>query len=271
MSMPQIIPSRSGSKEFLELVWDEFFLSKHRGISLEVHFPWMFQVPCPGTFMEIYQSGRLLGGLVLKSHSSSNPLGSLQIGAIGLVCIHPNERGRGLSQILLRETIDHAADRGFAALTLWTGKPNVYEKVGFQLEDSALYGWVTAPCTDFRPAPSFSRLHALPTIGVPPFAQTVEKSCGDACSFTVVRDTIGPIVAEWSGASRPVADLMDQVLPQHWRLNAWEGDGLLDELSAAGFQLQLKPSHLQMWLPLTGSLTSADLARDVRFSVLDRV
>ena len=269
--MAEVTFSRSASPQYLNLVWEEFFRSRQRGLALGTHFPWMSR-PSPGVcYAELAEGGELAGGLVLKDCSGLLRGDGRRAACIGLVCVKAEQRGRGLSRVLLAQAIERGREEGFGALTLWTGKWGVYEPLGFTLQDPALFGWVENPPGRSAGVPSGADLEPAPGLPVPPFARDVAVLTGPGAACTLIRDAAGPIVADYRGDPDAAAGLLRRALPGHWRLNTFRDDPLLAALARAGMTADLRPAGLQMWLPLGDPLEPREWARLGRFTVLDRI
>ncbi len=83
-----------------------------------------------------------------------------------------------------------------------------------------------------------------------------------------MRDSSGPILAEWSGDDERVVELLAQVMPGEWRIKTLEGDTLPLSLQRVGALVDLRPSNLQMILNQRPRAGKADL---YRLRVLDRI
>jgi GNAT superfamily N-acetyltransferase len=260
----QLTFEQSASPEFLDLMWSTFFRDRGRGRSISEHFPWMSDLRGAGAWLATIQkeSSQPVAGLVVKRHSQ-NP----DSASIGLVCVREDLRGQGLSQSLLSGAIREAQALGIKRLTLWSGKPHVYLKSGFEANDPALFGWASTIARSPSPESLLAQRITWPDAderygknrGLPPFAldayRLIEES--SQAQTVVVLDTSGPIVAEWSGDNNHVARLLRCTLPARWRLNALHGDPLMAELGRQGIHLELSESRLQMWRGGTDSQSSA--------------
>ncbi|MEY4907301.1 MAG: hypothetical protein RL260_1019 [Pseudomonadota bacterium] len=260
--------------DFRALAWRVFFTSRGRGISLAHHFPWIDQ-ECRTVSVCAWVGGTLVGGLVIRRIPMSD---GGQCGLVGLVCVEASERGKGWSHRLLEVATAQAGQQGLTALLLWTQKPEVYARHGFVLGGSELLGDVVSrsevvplPLQTEQPWPSETVSIGAVLRGLPAFARSarrldVETARGVA-SAIVLETAAGPAVAEWHGDEHDVAELLVTSLPQHWVLNAIEGDRLVGALQACGCSMQLRPSRTRFvrWVtPDTGRVLP-----DVR--VLDRV
>ncbi|MBC7706936.1 MAG: GNAT family N-acetyltransferase [Rhodoferax sp.] len=250
----QLTLDQDSSPEWLDLVWSTFFRERGRGQSLIEHFPWLMDLRRSQTWLATMRDDQLhpVAGLAVKRH-----IAHFDTASVGLVCVRADCRGQGLSQSLVSGAIAQAHALGITRLTLWTGKPSVYLKLGFQPQGPALYGWV-------RSTTAVGTLITSPTLravwpdraerqstnrGLPPFAVNAYRLIDrrDRAHAVVVDDGNGPIVAEWQGDDVDVAHLLRASLPAEWRMNALQGDQLPAELISCGLAVNLTESYLQMW------------------------
>lgn len=249
---------------YAALLWDVFFVQRCRGLSLEEHFPWLRQAEEGLRFATLSDGGRVLAGLTVRRCN-------LETAAIGLVCVHPEHRGQGLSAQLLQQALRELDRLGLAATTLWTGKPGVYEAHGFALHDDSLQCQVnhwpasaaTAPTRrwpDANEAGSRQR-------GLPAYAYHGLRVGSDAAELLMLLDPLGVAVAEWRGDDAAVVDLLATVMPARWRLHALQGDSLPQALTMRGATVTEAPQRLQMWRPRPGHALP-DLPR---LRLLDRI
>lgn len=218
------------------LVWDVFFSSRGRGVSLSAHFPWVDQ---PGSFHTVWLPwpgvpNAACAALVIKPGLG---LGSECVALLGLVCVHPDFRGLGLSSQLLSAAVDVAHDLGFRALMLWTQMPGVYEPRGYvsvaqerlvqvqvPLDEPCLKGQTLPVCESGVPLAQ----------GLPPFALSVQRWHTPQAQAVVLQTPSGLSLAQWSGPSDFVARLVLAALPSQWLLNALPEDDLPEVLSGLG-------------------------------------
>ena len=260
--------------DFEKVVWDVFFQSKNRGVSLSRHFPWILKGDDAVYYMLAELEGQIVGGLVVKEWVGSFHGHKVKIGLIGLVCIAPNFRGRGIANTLLDATLKQAIDDGFDVLTLWTGKPSLYRLHGFVEGDVWAYGWarrtnIKEPKTsliDFS-----AELVEMQNAAIPPFALSVYELIGSQSSVSLVEDTAGWIVTGYKGNVKEAAFSMMQILPENWRINLEKDDTLRDELNYLGYELYVRPANLQMWLCISSDYSIDELIEKLRIPVLERI
>jgi hypothetical protein len=274
MSHPSFELTRHLPRDYEALLWQVFFVERGRGLGLDVHFPWLRDETCDAWYVCLRDDGDLICGLTVKPLPQHH-----RMAAVGLVCVQESHRGSGWGGRLLRLSMQALDDLGFDGLTLWTGKPAVYESLGFAIEDEGRFGtvqWWSAACAaecsakvarwpDRTEAESSRR-------GLPAFAGYAQRlSRSDASAEVVVlHDPQGVALAEWRGHDAEVAQLLAAVMPPHWRLNALQQDSLPTVLAAAGAIVDLADSRLQMWRDRPG-LTGSGRAVRPMLRLLDRI
>ncbi len=90
--------------------------------------------------MTVRNGTQVVGGLAVNP-VKRGPAGEVAA-IVGLVCVAPEHRGRGYSQLALMTAISHAGRLGTDDMVLWTGNPGIYENLGFKPCDSASFGTV---------------------------------------------------------------------------------------------------------------------------------
>lgn len=270
MPYPKFNFSRSLSGEYRDLLWHVFFVERGRGFSLAEHFPGLVEGRQVFWCATLSENGEVLAGLVVKQQTADALQG---IAVIGLVCVHSARRGQGLSTILLERTLAQLDAMGFASAVLWTGKPSVYAKLGFELDDPASFGTVSnLPRRNLR-----LQMQVWPdeaersgsNRGLPPYALHAQRisTIDTAASAVIVFDAAGAALAEWSGEDGALLGLLQSAMPSRWRLNSLQGDDLPALLATAGAQVDLAPAQLQMWKALSnGAVTERP-----RLRLLDRI
>ena len=250
---------------YASLLWDVFFVQRSRGLSLQAHFPWITRPDDDTRFATLSDGAQLLAGLTLRRCGDATV-------AIGLVCVHPEHRGQGLSTQLLEAALREADQRGYTATTLWTGKPAVYQAHGFVLRDEALQyqvnDWPAAAATPARAQrwPDTTEAAGRDR-GLPAYAHHCLRVGTDRAELLMLLDPLGASLAEWRGEDADVIELLSAVMPARWRLNALQDDSLPEALAARGTPLTVSPQQLQMWRPGPG----ASWPELPRLRLLDRI
>lgn len=260
---------------FERVVWDVFFQSKNRGISLLRHFPWMSNGDGSAYYMVAELEGQVVGGLAVREWVGSSIYSQkVKTGLIGLVCIAPIFRGRGIANTLVDATLKQAADDGFDTLTLWTGTPDLYKRHGFVEADIWTYGWARRTHIG-RPKVLLmdcsAKLVERPSAPVPPFALSTYELIGAESSVFLVKDSTGWIVTGYIGNVKDAASSIGVILPENWRVNLEKDDILGDELIDLGYCLDVKPVNLQMWFCINSKYPVAQLVKKLRIPVLERI
>lgn len=262
------------SQRLFELMWDVFFQSKHRGISLHAHFPWLEKVTDHVWYVTLRDGLNVVGGLCVKEAGDVSAQEGCKVASIGLVCIDPKFRGQGYAKAILQAAIEEAKKRNYDALTLWTSKHDVYTPQGFKLNDNGLFGTIdlNACVKSESSAAGISFRQSFPAqLGLPPFAKSGFTMTYEDAQTIFIEDNSGIILADWFGSLENLVELLIAMPEKRWRINAHQGDKLLEKLDERGAMLNLMPANLQMWLPLKIELANLDWSDLFRFSVLDRI
>lgn len=249
------------------LIWEEFFRSRGRGVSLAFHSPWIDDPA--GLFCVTAsegEAGPVLGTLVVKLRTTDD---THRLGMIGYVCVASDHRGRGISRLMMNDAVLAARERGLASLVLWTQTPQVYRGNGFVPRANDIF-------RQYGPIKGGPMAGELKTQdwpgtgdaarGIPAFASSARRVAGARASIILLETPGGPAVAEWNGQDGDVADLIAAAVPGDWWLNAFADDGLLTELDDRAATLQDRPPGM-MVLPLDGQ----DPASVPGVRLLDRI
>ena len=181
----------------------------------------MSQAPATESpFATLRDGGQLCAGLTVLEHRI--PDGNT-IARVGLVCVPASHRGRGHSQQLLQQALHTLDGRGVTTATLWTGKPGVYQTLGFCIEDTASVCEVRA--LPAGPATAFEG-HRWPDLcsqrGLPAYAWYAQRLRSPRADALFVFDSLGTALAEWQGDDLAVVELLAACAPQRWRLHTRE-------------------------------------------------
>jgi GNAT superfamily N-acetyltransferase len=270
----EILFSPTLDSDLRKIFWNVFFEMKQRGISLSRHFPWIENPAGDAIFIRAIESARAAGGLVLRTRHMTVNGRAIKIGMIGLVCVREEDRGRGISKLLLLAAIEYARKEQFDYLTLWTSQHAIYEKFGFHTHDQWLYGTVgvesepTAIETEAAYRAIFTEDESLP---LPPYASKSYSYSDGEISIVLLEDAKGVIVADYQGNARKVARFLSLHLPAQWRLNITANDLLLSELTLLEINHTLVAVNLQMWLTVNESAAVMPFAENIIIPLLDRI
>lgn len=230
------------------LIWDIFFKARGRGVSLNLHAPWL----CDGSKIEcisILADNYVVGCVVLRPYPVS---AETTVGMIGFVCVRDDWRGRGLAKAMMTAAEVIARKAGLQALVLWTQTPAVYTSLGFQEDVAELLMQFEARDAASHEATRTS-LSCLPTgragtRGLPAFANDAFVFSNPRASAIMLTTSAGPTLAEWHGDDADVAALVLSGLAQSgltevfW-VNALYDDRLVAALQAiCGAPLRKQPS-----------------------------
>lgn len=270
----EILLSPTLDSDLKKIFWNVFFEKKQRGISLSRHFPWIDHPTDDAVFIRATESGTTAGGLALRTRHLAIDGKTIKIGMVGLVCVREQDRGRGISKMLLSAVIEYARKEQFDYLTLWTSQHAIYEKYGFYIHDQWMYGIVNV---DGKPAVQGAVESALAvfkedeSLPLPPYANKSYSYADEHTSITLLEDAKGVIVAAYQGDARKVARLLTSYLPAQWRLNIPANDPLISELTLLGVRHALVAVNLQMWLTVQDSASVLPFAEKIIIPLLDRI
>ena len=252
--MTDVVACTGTSKASRALFWDVFFSSRGRGVSLQVHFPWLEndrEVTC----LEIRDPSNLesaIAALIIRVIEL--PTGE-SVGLIGLVCVHEEWRGAGLSVELMSAAMDHAMHNGLSALVLWTQKPGIYDRHGFRFDERDSIGSIYLPSecaenieyvtSDWPGSDTHDRER-----GLPPFALYGRRIKSECAELILLGGENRVTLAEWRGADPQVASLIQAVIAEPWVINVCAQSTLVAELTKRGFRVDLVPGAVRMikWL-----------------------
>jgi GNAT superfamily N-acetyltransferase len=234
------------------LLWDVFFTSKKRGVSLSVHFPWIDNdenVFCIGFYTAEPVDKKIIATLVIKIIDVP---ANKHIGLIGFVCVAEEWRGLGLGARLISEAVKFGENNNLDAMALWTKSPRIYTSHGFISDKQEMFGSVKKKSANrcdimFSTEPWPDAASIKSQQGLPPFASQAKLIKTELAS-AVVLETQGDrfTVAKWQGKDEDVADLLEASLPDNWSFNVSESDGIVRELLKRNFEVSLEPAAVRM-------------------------
>lgn len=239
-----------------KLIWDVFFATRSRGINLEYHFPWINDNKFVTCFsLEISNYGRLetLATLIIKKEKIET-IG--WVGLIGLVCVHPQFRGNGLSSHLMKLAEGYGRNSSLKALILWTTKQEVYRDQGYFEDMRDYFGTVTKVSPLQASEVENNKIYDINLKGcnedgVPAFASDVIKFSKGLASFTVCKTFTGLLLVEWAGDFQDVITIIEKMLPDQWSINVSEDSEMISILKKNGYKVDLQPGAVRMVRMLT--------------------
>lgn len=256
MAEPSFMLTPVLTQGYRHLLWQTFFARRQRGFSLEDHFPRLAQPDETIRYGVLEVGHETIAGMTVRKLPAADGSTQHQAAAFGMVCVAGPHRGQGLSTQLLKQSMAALATQGINAFTLWTGKPAVYQSLGFVPADVGVLAWVKGlPKLAGRESVAWARCwpddqeRGRQRRGLPPFALGAQRvSIPDkGASAVLLSDPRGLAVAEWSGPTAAVVDLLAGMMPPNWRLHGIAGDELPTELARCGAQVAQEAACSQMW------------------------
>lgn len=274
-ALPTVKKTAGPNTAFESLAWEVFFKERNRGISIDKHFPWIASGEPKSYLMLAELNGCVVGGLAVCTAREGPQARAFEVGLIGLVCVAHAWRKKGVANLLVSRTLAQMTEDGFDMAILWTGNPSIYSSHGFVTSDPWSFGWVCNPKANAEQSSQrvaqLLDLEPAHSIAIPPYANAVHLLRGAKSQIQLVFDAHGWIVAGYSGEAPNAAATMQMMLPDTWRLNAVEGDPIVECLQQLDLLVDLKPANLQMWRSLNGSDPLVHSAKSIRIPVLERI
>lgn len=250
---------------FSELVWDVFFKSRERGISLKKHVPFLLNSSDNIYYILCKKAGRVIGGLVLQRCVHSE-IGAY--GVIGLVCVASECRGRGIAKLLLDRAIKLAKEIDFSACTLWTRFPAVYVGHGFEMVGKAFSGAIDFSDKELSFNQKFEQFD-LPVI--PSFSISGCKVVVDASSFSYVDNGSIRTLVDWTGDVDVVLSAVRNLMPRRINFLLSSDDCLIKKIDGEYGIVTLDGEANQMWLVFDSSLNANTINEKIWIGLLDRI
>lgn len=261
---------RGVSCKFKEMAWNIFFVSKERGISFEHHFPALSFDETTWS-VEVNKGKEVIGGLVVKERTVTSNNETIIIGCIGLVCVEPCFRGRGIANQMFDTAIEESLKRGYSALTLWTSQHHIYKNKGFVLYDNTIHGSIRFTSTKEPSLLNITSTTFPSNLGVPPFARLGKIFCSKNIEVKALWDDEGGIIVDWQGSDVDVYNLIHCIFSESFRINTRVNCSLSKLFELNHCFVELVPTNLQMWLPLKDNIDIRKIDAVMNFSVLDRI
>lgn len=227
------------------LIWEEFFGSRGRGIDWATHLPWAHEAATMCASAALIESGSIVAALLVRQ------IPGTAFAMIGFVCVDPALRGHGLSGRLIDLAAAPLRRLGMTHLLLWTGKPAVYERIGFTIAVQERCLSIRAPAH----APSnaaFGTLDPWPAPedgtgpGLPPFATAGWVAIGEETRIVFADTPLGTALLDHSGPPGAVLDAMFAVRAGDWTATLEAGHPLHREAVMRGFCIDDAPGPLTM-------------------------
>ena len=168
---------------------------------------------------------------------------------------------------MLESAINVSKLRGLSGLTLWASKHYVYSKAGFLINDNSLFSEVTNLSACFVPVTT-DEIILEKMENYPPFAMGAYKFYLSGACLTVIEIKEGIAIADFEGENKKLLKIIRSKLPDKFYINSFSDDQILFELKSNGFNVDICPQKLQMWL----KFNDFDINNiNCRIKVLDRI
>lgn len=255
------------SQAFLNIAWDIFFNKKNRGISLERHFPWLFDKTLNYTAIEMKLHDEVVGGLVVVEKIINN----LKIGLVGLVCIREKFRGNGLLEKLMTTLDKVSCEEKFSMLVLWTSQHWLYKPYGFNVDDDSIIAKMQLKkdypdCIDISKTFNTTDEYDIP---LPPFADKLLKYKDKNVEFIYCEKGNEKYLLDYTGSTDMVIKTFFANISQNFTLNSF--DGKLKELASVDSYAHIDITKQQIQMVKILNKTEEESLKDIRFAVYERI
>jgi GNAT superfamily N-acetyltransferase len=227
------------------LVWNEFFVSRGRGIDWTTHLPWATDGSALCASATVTADDTVVATLLIRIIRDTTTA------MIGCVCVDPAFRGYGLSGRLIDLAAPPLDRMGVNHMLLWTGKPGVYERSGFvvtaQERRLALRAPVAAPAIALGPA----TLTPWPAddevaVGLPPFATAGWCATTYGGRIVFVDTPAGAALLDHAGSPDAVLATMFAARGGDWTATLDATDSLYEHAVSSGACTDDAPGPLTM-------------------------
>lgn len=127
-------PRAPSSEEFSEVIQ---FFSKHlrqdKTWSIADEYPLVLNSTNLNNIRVIKNENEFLSGAVVKTSFMKSPAGLFKVAGIGSVVTDPRFRNQGLSQAILKDSLETAQAQACDVAVLWTNLHDFYRKLEFEL------------------------------------------------------------------------------------------------------------------------------------------
>ncbi|HHK8857702.1 TPA: GNAT family N-acetyltransferase [Escherichia coli] len=231
------------SKEFEKIAWNEFFVKRNRGISLQYHYPFLYNKNKNYVNIIIKISGVTVGGLILQFKYIDN----IVYGSIGLVCIKDEYRGLGLFNKLFIYTLAYAKKKYIHKLILWTSKHSLYEKFGFRKKIQE-YLYIEPTYSEMMSFEKYENCFTeLSETNKPPFVKEFIRVQSRNHIAYLFQDANGISVYEYKGKVENVLDMIKAFLSKPLRILLSKNDDLFQLILKEVTSAKLIEDDTEMW------------------------
>ncbi|MDI3361446.1 GNAT family N-acetyltransferase [Lelliottia sp. V89_10] len=206
------------SQEFLNIVWDVFFLKKSRGRSLKIHFPWLFDSSTQFLSFEIIKNKEIVGGLIVAEKN----INSIKVGLLGLVCIDERFRGKGYLKKLMDSALSTIALENFDAIYLWTSQHDLYKKYGFSSLDDSILVKVKYITNSHSEPKAKIKITERADLSIPPFASSIYQADIDDVSFIYCENNQSKYILSYNGILESVIKAFGAFVDDTFYINSYD-------------------------------------------------
>lgn len=275
------VPASAIPAAFLEIAWHRFFRERGRGISLDVHFPWLRRRDRRQRAVLVTCNGQPAGMLIVRLGGLDRPERRLTVAGIGLVCTAKGMEGKGVAGTAMHHALQLARDAGADCALLWTRQHEFYRRLGFTLADRSILVTAERPrglprsnmgCLTLRRLEHSPLRHGAVFAGqrgVPPFAREVYVLGQGSVGVAMVMGTQTTLVSS-AGPASAVAAMLGGLWLDRLQANDHPAIGLSGALDEAGWSTERKKVELSMWARISGSCPDADEIANLPIHLLDR-
>lgn len=224
------------------LIWDTFFVRAARGVDFAAHLPWHADPVVRSILLQRAHGDVVAAAIILPGKQAG-------VAMVGFVCVDEGARGRGYGRDLIAAVNTAIDDAGYRAALLWTGKPAIYARQGYDV-----IGWddllrVTrstrvasaSPATTVLPWPGLGD-----RAGLPAFATSARRLRSDRGEAVVAQGPRGATLISWHGAPADIVAMLDDVGYAAWTVNVSTRDRFLAALPADRFIVRIEKGAATM-------------------------
>lgn len=124
----------------LELLDQEFLRSKARSGTIAKRYPNLFTEQNADNLYLAWSGNELAGTVVVKRFDWLANQQTWKGAMLGLVCVAPHFRGRGVGTDLVQHVVQRLARQAVDFAVLWTTIPSFYARLGWRASDRGMFG-----------------------------------------------------------------------------------------------------------------------------------